>query len=67
MSKIESALIDQLSGLVLWKDMNSVYLKANANLAPFLGLRHADELTGIRGTDIRCGAAKPVKKLQWDF
>lgn len=57
MSKIPmleaSSLIEQLPGYVLWKDMNSVFLKANMNTACLFGFKRPDELVGITDYDVR--------------
>lgn len=50
-------LIEHLPGYVLWKDINSVYLKANTNAAHLLGFKHPDELVGITDYDVCCKAA----------
>lgn len=54
----ENDLIEQLPGYVLWKDINSVYLKANTNAAHLLGFKHPDELVGITDYDVCCKAAE---------
>lgn len=54
----ENDLIEQLPGYVLWKDMNSVYLKGNLNTAKLFGFKNTDKLMGITDYDIPCEAAK---------
>lgn len=54
----ESTLIDQLPGYVWWTDINSVYLKANKNLARILGYSYSDKLIGLTDYDVPCKAAE---------
>lgn len=54
----DNTLIEQLPGYVLWKDMNSVYLKGNLNTARLFGFKHIDELTGITDYELPCKAAE---------
>lgn len=54
----ETNLIEQLPGYIWWKDMNSIFLKTNANSARILGFTHPDELIGIKDHDVRCKAAE---------
>lgn len=47
----------QFPGLVIFKDLNSVYKGVNQLAAELLGFKKIDELIGIADYDIRCEAA----------
>lgn len=49
--------IEQLPGYIIWKDMDSIYLKTNTNAARLLGFRCSDDLIGLTDYDLRCEAA----------
>lgn len=53
-----NTLIEQLPGYILWKDLNSVFLKSNMNMACLLGFKHPDELVGITDYDMHCKAVE---------
>lgn len=54
----DHTILQQLPGLVLWKDLNSVYLGGNDATAKQSGYRHANDLAGLTDYDIKCKAAE---------
>lgn len=43
-------IIDNLPGYVYWKDVDSVYMGCNQNLAKLLGLKSSFDIIGMRGS-----------------
>lgn len=53
-----SELLKQFPGQVAWKDLNSVYLGGNKNVAELVGFKHPEDIVGTTDFDLPCAAAE---------
>tara|TARA_R110000868_G_scaffold410505_4_gene698895 strand:- start:144359 stop:145027 length:669 start_codon:yes stop_codon:yes gene_type:complete len=58
MTTLNTALLNQLPGIIGFKNVNSIYMGGNDKLATLMGYKAAEDIQGCRDTDVRSEIAE---------